>query len=91
MSTSSVNGHAIYHQEDHIVGVKRAMMDASTKNYLLVDNSKIDKVALHKLADLNEFELVITDDSANPKVLDEVGPKRGSENSKVVTVSKNVI
>lgn len=89
MSTSSVNGHAIYHQEDHIVGVKRAMMDASTKNYLLVDNSKIDKVALHKLADLNEFELVITDDSANPKVLDEWA-QRGVK-FEVVTVSKNVI
>jgi len=71
MSTPAVDGQSIFHQEDRMVGIKKAMMDASEKKYLLVDNTKIGKVALHKVASLNEFDLVITDEDADRRVLEQ--------------------
>jgi len=71
MSTSAVDGQSIFHQEDRIAGIKKGMMDSSKKKYLLVDNTKIGKVAIHKLASLNEFDLVITDEDADPRILDQ--------------------
>ena len=46
-------------------------MEASKKKYLLVDNTKIGKVALHKVASLSEFDLVITDEDADPQILEQ--------------------
>ena len=71
MSAPAVDGRSIFHQEDRMVGVKKAMMEASKKKYLLVDNTKIGKVALHKVASLSEFDLVITDEDADPQILEQ--------------------
>jgi len=71
MSAPAVDGQFIFHQEDRMVGVKKAMMEASGKKYLLVDNTKIGKVALHKVASLSEFDLVITDEDADPRILEQ--------------------
>ncbi len=69
MSTSAVAGTDMYHQEEQIVVLKRQMMASATKRYLLVDHSKLGRMALVKIASLSEFELVITDPGVDPAIL----------------------
>jgi DeoR/GlpR family transcriptional regulator of sugar metabolism len=69
MSTSAVTAADAFHQEERIVALKRAMVRAATRRYLLVDHSKLGRVALHKIVPLDEFDLIITDPAADPEVL----------------------
>lgn len=69
MSTSAVSATDAFHQEERIVALKRAMLRAATKRYLLVDHTKLGRVALHKIVPLDEFDLVITDAGADEEVL----------------------
>lgn len=71
MSTSSLSGDAAFHQEEHIMALKRAMVNAAEKRYMLADHTKIGKVALHKIVPLTEFDLIITDAKADPEILAE--------------------
>ena len=69
MSTSSISATDSFHQEERIVALKRAMVYAATKRYLLVDHTKLGRVALHKIVPLDEFDLIITDAAADPSLL----------------------
>ena len=69
MSTSSISATDAFHQEERIVALKRAMVYAATKRYLLVDHTKLGRVALHKIVPLDEFDLIITDAGADPSLL----------------------
>ncbi|MDO0927703.1 DeoR/GlpR family DNA-binding transcription regulator [Streptomyces sp. TG1A-8] len=68
-STSGVHGGHAYHQEQHIVSVKRAMLDAAARAVLLVDHTKLGRVALHRVAPLSRFDLLLVDDGAPPAAL----------------------
>jgi DeoR/GlpR family transcriptional regulator of sugar metabolism len=67
MSTSAVIGTTAYHQEQDVVKIKRALMAAVERKILLMDSSKFGRTAINRLAQLSEFDLVITDDG-----LDEI-------------------
>ncbi len=66
MSTSTVFGATAYHQQEEVVKTKRALMDAVDRRVLLVDSSKFGITALIKLANLTEFDAVITDANIAP-------------------------
>lgn len=69
MSTSAISSTEAFHQEERIVALKRAMVHAATKKYLLIDHTKVGRVALHRIVPLSEFDLVITDAGVDPEVL----------------------
>jgi DeoR/GlpR family transcriptional regulator of sugar metabolism len=71
-STSAVSGGYAYHQEQEIVLVKRAMMRAAERSVLMVDHTKFDRAALHRVAPLRDFGVVLTDAQASPEALREM-------------------
>ncbi|MBY8346060.1 DeoR/GlpR family DNA-binding transcription regulator [Streptomyces spinosirectus] len=68
-STSAVHGGYAYHQEQHIVSVKRAMLDAAARNVLLIDHTKLARAALHRVVPLSRFDLLLVDDGASAEAL----------------------
>ena len=78
ISVSAVAGGIAYHQEQEIVLILRAMMRSSAKKVLLVDHTKIGKVALHEVAPLTDFDLVIVDDGISPEGLQDLREARVS-------------
>jgi len=72
VSTSSMTASMTYHQEQDIVLVKRAMLHAAERKVLLMDSSKIGRRALHQLAPVSDYDLVITDSGADPEALNEL-------------------
>jgi DeoR/GlpR family transcriptional regulator of sugar metabolism len=71
-STSAMSGAYAYHQEQEIVLVKRAMMRSAQRSVLMMDHTKLGRAALHRLAPLRDFELVLTDAGAGEEALAEL-------------------
>lgn len=72
MSTSAVSGCVALHQDQRTMAGKRAMMTSAERRILLVDHTKFGRVALHKLAPLQDFDLVVVDSRIDAAVLDEL-------------------
>lgn len=59
LSTSAMTATMTYHQEQEIVAVKRAMREAGALSVLLMDDSKVGRSALHRLAGVDSFDHVL--------------------------------
>jgi DeoR/GlpR family transcriptional regulator of sugar metabolism len=69
MSTTAVSGGIAFQPDQDMAIAKRAMIAAAARKVLLVDHSKFGRVALHRLAPLSDFDLVITDDGIDDAAL----------------------
>ena len=67
ISTPAVAGLRAFHMDDAAVRAKRAMMAAADRAVLLVNHSRFGRSALHALADLTDFDAIITDAAPAPE------------------------
>jgi DeoR/GlpR family transcriptional regulator of sugar metabolism len=72
VSTSAVTAGFAYHQEQHIVSVKRAMLASAARRILLIDHTKLSRTALHRVAPLSDFDRLIIDAGASEEALREL-------------------
>lgn len=72
MSTSAISGCVAMHQEQEIIRTKRAMLGSAEYKVLLLDHHKLGKVALHRLARLEEFDLIVVDSGVDKRGLAEL-------------------
>lgn len=76
ISSPAVFGTKVFHMDETVLATKRAMIKSSKKRCLLVHHNRFGQTALHKLADLDEFDHIVTDslpiDSAR-SVIEEAG------------------
>jgi DeoR/GlpR family transcriptional regulator of sugar metabolism len=72
MSTSAITDDTCFHQTLETVDTKRAMFDSAATRILLVDHTKFEKRALHALAHLTEYDLVIVDDGTAQEHIDRL-------------------
>lgn len=76
LSASAVEGTVAYVQDPMVTQIKRAMMKAGRRTVLLVNSGKFGKTALHRLADLTDFDLVLIDrglSKEHQQVIEEAG------------------
>lgn len=69
VSTSAVSDQYAFHQEQEIVLVKRAMLRSGGRRILAVDGSKLARVALHRVAPLADFDVIVVDSNAPQELL----------------------
>lgn len=62
LSASSIIGLSLYHQDQEVVRMKRALMAAAERRALLVTHSKFHTRALNHFGELSEFDRIFIDD-----------------------------
>lgn len=72
VSTSAMNGHMTFHQEQDVVLVKRAMLASGARTALLMDHSKVARTALHRLCPVADFDHVVVDDGVDGALVAEL-------------------
>jgi|TARA_R110001583_G_scaffold45152_3_gene142620 DeoR/GlpR family transcriptional regulator of sugar metabolism len=68
LSSPAVSGNQVFHMDADVIRVKKAMLNTAVKTCLLVNHTRFDRVALHVLASLDDFDWVITDQVPEPSV-----------------------
>jgi DeoR/GlpR family transcriptional regulator of sugar metabolism len=63
-STSTMDSRMTYHQEEGLVLMKRAMLNAGARRVLLMDSSKLGRTSLHQFVPLASFTDVILNPDA---------------------------
>lgn len=69
ISAPAVSGLHAFHMDDTVVRAKRAMMAAAERRCLLVNHQRFGRSALHLLAELADFDTIITDAAPAPQEL----------------------
>lgn len=61
ISTPALTGLQAFHMDEPVIRAKRAMMAGAERRVLLVNHRRFGRSALHVMADLCEFDAIITD------------------------------
>ncbi|OHZ01798.1 DeoR/GlpR family DNA-binding transcription regulator [Salinicola sp. MIT1003] len=76
LSASAILGTTAYVQDPAVTQIKRALMAAAERRILLIHSAKFGSSALHRLADLSEFDLILIDSGLadeHRQALDDAG------------------
>jgi DeoR/GlpR family transcriptional regulator of sugar metabolism len=72
LSTSTMHEGIAYHQEHDVVLMKRAMLQAGTRKFLLLDESKMGKTSLNRFVPVSDFTDVVLTDVAPIEVVSQL-------------------
>jgi DeoR/GlpR family transcriptional regulator of sugar metabolism len=72
LSTSTMHEGITYHQEHDVVLMKRAMLHAGTRKFLLMDESKIGKTSLNRFVPASDFTDVVLTDETPKEVINQL-------------------
>jgi DeoR/GlpR family transcriptional regulator of sugar metabolism len=76
VSASAVSDRYAFQQEQEIVLVKRAMLRSARRRVLAVDHTKFERVALHRVAPLQEFDLIVVDAATPDSAIERLRERR---------------
>ena len=69
MSTPAITNGMCYHPHQDLILVKQAMFSAARRRVLIVDHTKFQRTALHAMAPIEDFDVVIVDSGIDPSDL----------------------
>ncbi|NEE00744.1 DeoR/GlpR family DNA-binding transcription regulator [Phytoactinopolyspora halotolerans] len=72
LSTSAMTVTTTYHQEPDIVMIKRAMMQAGQRRALLMDPTKLERTALHRLAPTSDYHHLVLNEGVDDRLVSEL-------------------
>jgi len=75
LSMAAITDDMVFHQSPEMVETKRAMFDSAAVRILLADHTKFERRALHAMGTLDEFDVVIVDDSTPPRQVERMKAK----------------
>lgn len=76
LSTDGWDINGTYNASMFEVGIKRAIIQSSRRTFLIADHTKYGKMALIKVADIEEFEAIIVDKSLPKDILKSLEEKK---------------
>jgi DeoR family fructose operon transcriptional repressor len=76
LSTDGWDLNGTYNASMFEVGIKKSIIQSSVKTFLVADSSKYGKIALIKVADIEEFEAIIVDKPLPKDVLESLEEKK---------------
>lgn len=72
LSAPAVSGNQAFHMDGDVVRAKKAMLKGAASSCLMINHRRFNRVALHLLADLDEFDTIITDQLPDKEVCTEL-------------------
>jgi DeoR/GlpR family transcriptional regulator of sugar metabolism len=72
MSSMAISAGIVFQPDQELALVKRAMIAAAARRVLLVDHSKFGRIALHRVAALRDFDLVVVDEGIDQAGLQQI-------------------
>lgn len=72
LSTTTIQGMALFTQDENVVRTKQAMIEIARKKILMVDESKFHFSALNYVADLSVFDVVLVSSSVDRSVVESM-------------------
>lgn len=72
ISTPASHEGVVYHMDEAVVRTKRAMMKAARKKCLLINSRRFGHTALHRLADLTDFNAIVSDQPLPPEIASDL-------------------
>jgi len=72
MSASAVSNNICYHPDSQMAQVKQAFLAAAERKVLYIDKTKFDRTALHVVANIADFDIVIVEHGTDAMQLQQL-------------------